>query len=85
MEVSLISPRVLLDLIGGASIQTVTYMKIRLGTGITLVANYCPWSCLPLLDITNASEQRIFWAEDFVYNSSIAYDARQQGIIVISN
>ena len=60
-------------------------MRIHLENGITLVANYFPRSCLPLLDITDSLVRRNFWAEAFTYNNPTTDAVGQQGIFGLSN
>ena len=84
-KVWLLSPQVLLEIIGGGSIQTATGVIICLGNDITLLGKYCPQSRLTLLNVTNTTVRRDFWAEAFVYNSSITDAVGQQGILGLSN
>ena len=64
-EVRLLSPQVLLRLVGGESRQTIANLCLCLDSGIELVANYCPRSNLPLLSITDNVQDRNVWHSAF--------------------
>jgi hypothetical protein len=50
-EVCLLSPQVLLITIGGHALQTVDKINIALENGISLCAQFCPRSNLPMIPL----------------------------------
>jgi hypothetical protein len=73
IDVQLLSPQVLLQLVGGQSVQTVNSICMLLGSEITLDAQYCPHSNLPFLQMgVNGKHPRSFWSDAFAYTASEA-------------
>jgi hypothetical protein len=73
IDVRLLSPQVLLQLIGGQSVQTVNSICMLLGNEITLDAGYCPCSNLPFLQMgIDGKYPRSFWSNAFAYTESEA-------------
>jgi hypothetical protein len=68
-EVCLLSPQVLLKMIGGHALQTVDKINIALENGISLCAQFCLQSNLPMipLGLENNSKSS-FWNNSFAFS-----------------
>ena len=71
-EVRLLSPQVLLSLVGGRSLQTSANIQFELDNGICMVANYCQKSNLPMLQTSTAIAPRCALSDAFVYSAGAA-------------
>ena len=68
VEVRLLSPQVLLNLIGGNYIGSTSGIVLSLDNNIELDAKYCPHSRLPFLPVCSVNPStRSFWANAFTY------------------
>ena len=68
VEVRLLSPQVLLNLIGGNYIGSTSGIVLSLDNNIELDAKYCPRSRLPFLPVCSVNPStRSFWANAFTY------------------
>ena len=56
-----------------------------LSNGITLVAHYFPYSCLPLLKILDGIVHRNFWLDSFAYTNTEACTLGQSHFLWSSN
>ena len=69
-EVRLLSPQVLLQTVGGHTLQTMNGVDISLDNGIRVLAAYCPQSNLPVIPLMNRKETFCFWSSAFGFNMS---------------
>jgi hypothetical protein len=70
-EVRLLSPQVLINTVGGCSLQTKKGVELTLDNGVNLFAQYCPHSNLPLLPLADPSEDICcFWSQAFGFTTS---------------
>jgi hypothetical protein len=60
-EVCLLSPQVLLKTIGGHALQTVDKIDIALENGISLCAQFCPQSNLPMIPLGLENNKLLLW------------------------
>ncbi len=68
-EVCLLSPQVLLKMIGGHALQTVNKINIALENGINLCAQFCPQSNLPMIPLgLENNSKSCFWNEAFGFS-----------------
>jgi hypothetical protein len=67
-EVRLLSPQVLLQTIGGHSIQTTNGIDISLDNGINISATYCQQSNLPVIPLMHWQEMSCFWSNAFGFS-----------------
>jgi hypothetical protein len=73
VKVCLLSSQVLLQLVGGQSVQMVDSICISSGNEILLDARYCPRSNLPFLKMgVNGKHPRSFWSNAFAYTANEA-------------
>ena len=88
-EVRLLSPQVLLSTVGGSSkaIQTPADLKLCLGNGVELHAQYCPRSNLPLLNTCDhAPDVKSFWHDAFDISSNDVFTfAAEKNVLDGSN
>jgi hypothetical protein len=70
-SVRLLSPQVLLQTIGGQSLQTTKGISLTLNNGVKLFATYCPQNNLPLLPLARPDDNdRCFWSHAFGFNAN---------------
>ncbi len=70
-SVRLLSPQVLLQTIGGQSLQTTKGISLTLNNGVKLLATYCPQNNLPLLPLARPDDNnRCFWSHAFGFNAN---------------
>jgi hypothetical protein len=81
VEVSLLSPQVLLLTFGGHTTQTTQKVEVCLENGLILHAHLCPQNCLPLLPFVPSDTPTSFWCDAFAY--SVA-DVAQTKLILSS-
>jgi hypothetical protein len=70
-DVRLLSPQVLIKIIGGCSLQTYKGVKLTLDNGITLFAQHCLHSNLPLLPLADTGDDVCcIWSNAFGFTTS---------------
>jgi hypothetical protein len=69
-EVCLLSPQVLLKMIGGHALQTVDKINIALENGISFCAQFCPQSNLPMIPLgLENNSKSCFWNNAFGFSA----------------
>jgi hypothetical protein len=67
-EVWLLSPQVLLQTVGGHTLQTTNGVDISFDNGIKVSAAYCQQSNLSVIPLMHQEETSCFWSSAFSFN-----------------
>ncbi len=82
--VCLLSPQVLLKMISGHALQTVDKINIALENGISLCAQFCPQSSLPMIPLgLENNSKSCFWNNAFGFSFTVFVTSMPSRLICI--